>query len=623
LYLGGAGKIYKYDAQKRKIVKTIVTPTSKVTVLVDTSLFKMEVGFLKPVSGNVFLVQSNSSTYLYNDYTSAFTKLGPSTYINNAALFDNILYLASPNVSYWYNIIKPGSADSSLVPKDLHSYSQNRTSPFPDIAVIPGANKIVFATQKKLFEYGNGKSKYLTFHNRPIIASAICYTDSKLFIATTNHGLLKYENNRIIQLISSDAIGPEQVLAIKQIGDNLWLLNTGPVKIINIKTEKLIRNNLTNDYYLSDVTSIGDIAYFVSTNKLYSLNIRRDTVQETLNCKNLYTIINGRDTIFKTSITVPHNKNDFQFNLSYPVFGSTKKTKFKYRLTGAGDSEWRFTDASGGVIRFASLKPGKYVFEAYALHPNLGDSQNKIFSQFTILPPWWETWIFRSLTALFAFILTIFFISFYYRSKLSKQKVFFESKLAMEKERQRISREIHDDIGQSLSVIKLNLNMGTPEQLQEAKEIISYVIKDIRELTHTLYYGKNLIEDLIASLQKDVTKLNAAAQESIRLEINGNEISLTDRQKSGVYRIYQEAINNILKHAQAKNIRVGLNVDLNNFTMNISDDGCGFDQIKGNKGLGLLNMQARAKEIGGSLSIISELNEGTRIQLLIPHNHKR
>jgi signal transduction histidine kinase len=606
-YLGALGKILKYDIKQRQIVKTILMPE-----------WKFEVGFIKYLDCNEFVVQSGSLNYFFNDSTLVFRRLGGATYSTDAVQFGDEVYFASELASY-YNIKHPQTEDIDIVPKQLiEKACQNCLFTLFDVAVIPEINKIILAADGNLIEFKPGSFNFITYNGQPIIASALLNVKSKLYIATLKFGILLYENHLIRQLITPQNLGPEKISKICLIGGNLWLLNPGAVKLVDIRTGKIIKNDLTGDYNVTHVEAENNEAYFIASNSLYHTTLHNITTYGLLNCKNQFTVIDGIDTVYGNNITVSYKKNDFQFNLSFPVFGTPEKTRFKYRLKGVDDPKWRVTNSADGIVRFASLMPGRYIFEAYAFHPNLGKSQNTISFNLLILPPWWDTWLFKTIIVLSAFILTVIAIKIYYKAKLSRQRIFFENALAIEKERQRISREIHDDIGQSLSVIKLNLNIGAPAQLQEAKTIISDVIKNLRELTHTLYYGKLLADDLANSVRKDIARLNTANQVHATLQLTGNEAELTSEQELGAYRIYQEAISNILKHADAEHIHVSLHSAAKVFEMIIADDGKGFiDDDAHMPGLGLSNMKKRAGEMGAQLFIDSTSGKGTQIRLII------
>jgi hypothetical protein len=211
-------------------------------------------------------------------------------------------------------------------------------------------------------------------------------------------------------------------------------------------------------------------------------------------------------------------------------------------------------------------------------------------------------------------------LRYYYLNKLNRQKLQFEKELIAEKERQHISREIHDHIGQALSVIKLNLNMNT--QIDDTKELVSEVMDDLRQFTHGLYHGKLLKGSLTDTIKKDVERLNISNQLVASLDISETVNAINPENQLLIYRIFQEAISNILKHAGAKNIFVHMTSDEKHLKLTITDDGIGFSGEGKRKGLGLDSMRRRAKLLKGNLTVFSKPQEGCKIELLINHVQK-
>jgi signal transduction histidine kinase len=589
-----------------------------VTDSTDLPGWNFEVGFVRHVIGHEFVVQSNAMTYFYNDETKKLRKLGGATFLNNVAIFGSMVYMASDQLSYFYDLIHPESKSDKLVPKNLiHKYCWNCLESILDVSVMPGKNKIVFATDSNVFEYTPGYQRPLKFNDQNIVASALLHDNGKLYIASVKLGLLIYQSEKVRRVISKEELGPEKILGFRKIGDKIWLLNSGVPKIFDPAKERLDRNAMTDDYSVTDVLQFGKMVYFLSSNGLYTVNINSDPDTTSFNCKNTFTLINGRDTVYDDQIKASHDKNDFQFNLSSAVFRSAADTRYKYRLNSATQGEWNITSGQSGLIRFASLKPGEYVFEAMAINPARGTSQNIVHASFIILPPWWDTWIFKSITLLILLALIFLSVRIYYRIQINRQRVYFENKLNIEKEQQRISREIHDDIGQSLSVIKMNLAIGDPEQLREARTIISDVIKDLRNLTHTLYYGSTLQNDLITSIKMSIKRLNAAKQLKADLCISGKQNFLSDELELAIYRVFQEAVNNTLKHADALTIRVTISFQEKDFVMIIEDDGKGFDISSAAEGIGMASIRKRAETIGGIIEVSSLPGSGTKITLKI------
>ncbi len=209
------------------------------------------------------------------------------------------------------------------------------------------------------------------------------------------------------------------------------------------------------------------------------------------------------------------------------------------------------------------------------------------------------------------------------------QKIRSESMiLGEERERNRITAEIHDNIGQMLTALRMRVefieNANSSDDLTEIKNIIASIITETRNICAKLMpslladFGlKSAIDDLIQNA-RNTTNLKIDIVEGIE------EQRLTQSQKTVVYRIFQEAINNILKHAKAKNIKISIETDVENMYISIFDDGIGFDVAdinpkRGKKNAyGLNSMQERAKYLNAELNIFSESGKGTNLKLRIP-----
>ena len=203
------------------------------------------------------------------------------------------------------------------------------------------------------------------------------------------------------------------------------------------------------------------------------------------------------------------------------------------------------------------------------------------------------------------------------------------------RERKRISSEIHDGIGQMLTALKMRIEM-----LEEQDKIDGSMLVDIREMTTTIVKETrrvcselmpNILDDF--GLKSATRELCRMVKENTKIEVElHDEIEegvLTKQQDVVIYRILQEAINNIMKHAQATHIEIIAEADAENIYIEINDNGIGFKvkideiydgQSSGIHGLGLLNMKERTEMLDGKFNITSTPGKGTTISLKIPYH---
>jgi PAS domain S-box-containing protein len=202
--------------------------------------------------------------------------------------------------------------------------------------------------------------------------------------------------------------------------------------------------------------------------------------------------------------------------------------------------------------------------------------------------------------------------------------------MAHEHERTRIANELHDSIGQSLSLIanraRLALNVtelpvSASVHIDSLAEVTAAAIGDVRSLVQNLRPLHIDQIGLTASLEGLIERWSQSADVQVVHRLENVDGQLSGSEATNVYRIAQEALNNILKHAGAHRVEVQLENDLHCVRLMVGDDGCGFDQaatpVRGG-GYGLTTMLERAKMLGGTLKIDSVKGRGTRLVVELP-----
>lgn len=186
-----------------------------------------------------------------------------------------------------------------------------------------------------------------------------------------------------------------------------------------------------------------------------------------------------------------------------------------------------------------------------------------------------------------------------------------------------IGQELHDDLGQKMSVVKLMLNNvlensdgAQKEILLEINEIIGESIRDIRNLSKSFITEQVTNSGLVDSITKEVLRIDRLHLMKINFEHNTDKVDIQSKDCLILFRIVQECINNVLKHSRAKNMEISLNDLGNSIKIILKDDGVGFDNIDKFKGSGLLSMKKRAELINTFLEISSEKNKGTTTTIL-------
>ena len=208
---------------------------------------------------------------------------------------------------------------------------------------------------------------------------------------------------------------------------------------------------------------------------------------------------------------------------------------------------------------------------------------------------------------------------------------------AQEEERQRIARELHDDTGQVLTLLLIRLKLlesQAPDdalhaQIDELRGLVSGAIDRVRQLALALRPPAIDQLGLASALRSLVSTYTTNTRIAVKLEIDREQVPLSPERTIAVYRVAQEALTNIAKHAHARNVVMSVRVTGGELVLTVRDDGEGFDPAvlshrdrgqpkAGGPGVGLFGMEERARLAGGGLRISSAPGRGTSVVLHVP-----
>lgn len=200
---------------------------------------------------------------------------------------------------------------------------------------------------------------------------------------------------------------------------------------------------------------------------------------------------------------------------------------------------------------------------------------------------------------------------------------------SQEQERKSLSRELHDEIGQLLTALRMelgNMERGraalgaeTDPHLDQAKKLAESTLRTTRDIAMGLRPAMLDVLGLGPALEWQAREYSRRYHTPIKLEVDGDLRDVPDPHRTYLYRIVQEGLTNCARHAQAKNIHVKLEDSSGQLAVLVEDDGVGFDQHSGVVyGLGLLGITERVRELSGQLSIQSEPGKGTKISVVLP-----
>jgi signal transduction histidine kinase/ligand-binding sensor domain-containing protein len=337
-------------------------------------------------------------------------------------------------------------------------------------------------------------------------------------------------------------------------------------------------------------------------------------------------------------LKIPPGKHRFEFRYTGLSLVAPEKVRFKYRLDGL-ESDWEDV-GTRRVAYFSYLKPGDYTFRVIACNNDGVWNESGPALAFTVLPRFWQTWWFAAgavLAGVGAVGGTVRYIT---RRRLHEKMERLERQRALENERARIAKDIHDDLGSNLARIMMlsQSNRAEGEDPQQIVARLGKVYLTTRELTRTMdeiVWAVSPHHDTLDSL---VNYLGKFAQDFLNtagircrliVPIQLPAWPLSAEMRHSLFLAFKEALHNVIKHASATEVRVSLTLAESGFSAAIEDNGVGFnpaatgpaaagnDPLRIAGGNGLANMRKRLESIGGNCQVDSAPGKGTRIQFIV------
>jgi two-component sensor histidine kinase len=454
-----------------------------------------------------------------------------------------------------------------------------------------------------------------------------------LWMGTTYKGVLKFERQK------------NDSFVVRNYGSQNGLMNPWVLRIsINHKGEIFagtmggvfqIHSN-GDSVYVEDLSArFGNIytAWDIAQDKkenfwlatpMGAVHVRNDLYKKTPSPNVFFTglLINNHpdSIIFKRGTgNYKYNENSLTFEFSTASFRNEDKVLYSYQLVKGNDSSGWSIPQHIHAVSLVSLSPGNYTMKLKAVTEETVWSRSPVEYRFVIKPPFWATWWFRFLAICAIGAMGYFF----YRYRINQLKKLFAV-------RTKISRDLHDEIGSTLSGIGLISEMAK-QQLENKRSIelktsldkISDNSEEMLGRMSDIVWAINPGND---SFEKVIKRLKAYAKNTtdslgIYLHFNSEKdiekYNLDMQKRSNIFLICKEAINNAIKYSECQNLSFALRLIDQHININIADDGKGFNMYQEFEGNGLKNMQSRAQEINADLKMNSENGKGTSISLSI------
>lgn len=467
------------------------------------------------------------------------------------------------------------------------------------------------------------KKEEITSIDNSIINAIYKDQENNVWIGTDGGGLWR-TGTQLSSFTNYSTRNGLQSTSISQITEDdkgqLWLNTSVGLEIIDPLNNRFVHYSTKDglsvsaqDYLLK--TSSGDLIR-VDFNGLHVFHSSSINLNKEVPPVYIYEmqILNKTIPIYKdTTIELKYNQNYLSFAYVALNYTQSFKNKYAYMLEGL-DTKW-VDVADRRFASYANLSPGIYTFHVKAANNNGIWNEKGAKVTFIISQPWWTTWWFYTIAILIvgSVIYTIFQLKLQQKIK------------AMEM-RNTISRDLHDEVGSTLSSIgflsSMALNdvddsnqkiLGTLNNINESSTRMLDVMNDI---IWNIQPKNDTVKNIIARMVAFASNILEAKKIDLHINIADNldhlHLGLTERHN--FYMIYKEAINNLAKYSNATEAWVRLEFDHPYLLLDIRDNGKGFDPEKVRAdGNGLRNMRNRAEKIGATYQIETVLNKGTTI----------
>lgn len=489
-----------------------------------------------------------------------------------------------------------------------------------------------------------------TISNNTILS---IYDDAagNIWIGTNGGGLNRFDSKTetFTHFTEKDGLPNNVVYAIlEDVNKNLWLSTNKGLSCFNPNTRSFInydvRDGLQSDefnqgaflkskrgeFYFGGINGISsffperinfnnNIPQIVITNfKIFDKQIRLNEALETI-----------------TDLRLSYKQNFFSFEFAGLDYTIPEKNEYMYILEGY-DNNW----VHSGTRRYAAytnLNGGEYVFRVKASNSDGVWNTEGRSVKITITPPFWETWWARIITII---IVVLFGYSFFHvrmskmkRDKIAQQELSKRFIEFQEKERRRIASELHDSLGQNLLIIKNSLHQceeqlagqnKNMDELREISELAQESIDEVREISYDLHPHTLDRLGLQKGIESSINKFAQVTPINILQEIDEIDNLFTSIEEIHIFRIIQEALNNVVKHSDACECKVTVKKRENELNIKVADNGKGFEAEKfftshqTLKNFGISNISERVKILKGELKIQSSPGNGTAIIVSVP-----
>ncbi|REA62883.1 hypothetical protein DSL64_08160 [Dyadobacter luteus] len=615
------GKLYMYDHVLKRLVKR-VAPNEKFG-----SIYK-----IAPVDDGNFLIGTSINTYIFNIHTQQF-KLQPAIKIlKQIDQTQDLLFATTANGLVITLKKKSEKLKKEVVARfeGIKDYDQQTNSfLYPKrcsaLSYYPDEQKLFVAFKSALHVFNSDGLTPVTYEGKQVYSLYTTYYKKKIYIGTINNGLLVYDKGKIQKFSVGQGLLSENIVKMKHSYGKLWILSTGAVQVFDMERsvfDSRLSLSTSGSILTSDLIETDHELYLATQTGLHVVGLKEVSPATKMVHATLSVLANHQ------SVTDPFfepDQNNLQFKISLPLYAAALQTYIRYSLVTGTDSSWNVTGPGERSVTFASLRPGKYTFRATAVNPELGQITAPIIYDFEIAHSWWQDEYFQMAVIACFVCFIVYILVNYVLNQRNFKKTLYRQQQSILQERQRISSEIHDDIGAGIFAVKLFADVASKSSRSETDEIhqIASMVGDlavkIREIIWSTNTENDNLADLIFYLKFQSIKLFEHSAVSFLASIPETipDWPVSGHFRKNVYLLVQEFMHNAIKHANASQIRLQITLSPSALLIEIADNGKGFNPSHTNKNsMGLKNASSRVRDLQGMLSIDSD--SGTVIHISIP-----
>jgi two-component sensor histidine kinase len=316
-------------------------------------------------------------------------------------------------------------------------------------------------------------------------------------------------------------------------------------------------------------------------------------------------------------LKVPWDRRQIHVEYSVLNFEEGRDTRVQYKLEGNDAQGWS-RPVEQRAVDLISLPPGQHRLLIRAVMPNGRIDDHPAAATFLVLPPFWRTWWFLTITA----GLAVFVAGTIHHYRVSRL-------LELERVRMRIATDLHDDIGSSLSQIAVlsevarqltSLAPSTLDELSTIADLSRQVLDSLNDIVWAISPRRDSLSDLTRRMRRFANDVFSARSVRVTFDEPAPHINLQlgPDVRREVFLVFKEAIKNVLRHSECTQITIRFCVRNGRLELSLEDNGQGFDGSQPSDGNGLVSMRQRAERLGGLIEISSVRGQGTTVRMTAP-----